>query len=106
MRERGGKGGLYRLQWFFSIIFIAFVIAVACFVNEAESVRESKAAENSKSNKEKVKLSENAIMKGAVQDVLKMLGRMGTGEAYYFIARTLSDIKTKTKGCLLNKDCC
>ena len=35
-----------------------------------------------------------------------MLGRMGTGEAYYFIARTLSDIKTKTKGCLLNKDCC
>ncbi|RMX52271.1 hypothetical protein pdam_00007969 [Pocillopora damicornis] len=66
MRDRGGKGGLYRLQWFFSIIFIAFVIAVACFVNEAESVRESKAAENSKSNKEKVKLSENAIMKGVV----------------------------------------
>ena len=66
MRERGGKVGLYRLQWFFSIIFIAFVITVACFVNEAESVRESKAAENSKSNKEKVKLSENAIMKGVV----------------------------------------
>ena len=57
MRERGGKVGLCRLQWFFSIIFIAFVIAMACFVNEAESVRESKAAENSKSNKEKVKLT-------------------------------------------------
>ena len=66
MRERGGKVGLCRLQWFFSIIFIAFVIAVACFVNEAESVRESKAVKNSKSNKEKVKLFEKAIMKGVV----------------------------------------
>ena len=66
MRERGGKVGLCRLQWFFSIIFIAFVIAVACFVNEAESVRESKAVKNSKSNKEKVKVFEKAIMKGFV----------------------------------------
>ena len=33
-----------------------------------------------------------------------MLGRMGTGEVYYFIARASSDIKTKTKGCLLNKE--
>lgn len=66
MGDSISKGGSWRLHWFFSITLIAFVIAVACFVEEAESARESKSVKSSKSNKEKVKLSGYAIMKGTI----------------------------------------
>ena len=102
MGHRTNRECLLRLHGLWSITLITFVIIVACLLDETESVRETKAVKSSKSNKEKVRLSVNASMRGFnslknitkrqaqdVMAVLSVLSRFGTDEIPLVITHAL-----------------